>query len=171
MATMSSSQRRYTCKHSKPNGEFLYPYVKQPSEGVVMARLLVLAKGRRKGQISVAKPDDHVWGAMEDKRQYQRKHGNTDNWPGTFVIVDLVGMSIEEATALADPVVTYKDGEIDPIDGKPKRIATIHHNSRGLVDFDAMTDTPERGDDLTANRTVSRDVSEVRQHITERTSG
>jgi hypothetical protein len=131
----------------------------------------VIADGIRKGQISVAKPDAHVFGAMEDKRQYQRKHGNVDKWPATFVIVDLVGMAIEEATALADPVVTYRDGEIDPIDGKPKQIATIHHNSKGLVDFEAMAGTSERSDELAADRTVARDVTEVRQYITERISG
>lgn len=136
-----------------------------------MARLLVIADGSRKGQISVAKPDGHVFGAMEDKGQYQRKHGNVDEWPGTFVIVDMVGMTIEEATELADPVITYKAGEIDPIDGKPKQIATIHYNSKGLVDFEAMAGTSERSDKLTVDRTVSREVTEVREYITERTSG
>lgn len=134
-----------------------------------MARLLVIASGERKGQISVARPDGHVWGAMEEKRQYQRKHGNVDRWPDTFVIVDLEGMTVEEATALADPVVTYRDGEIDSIDGRPKRIATIHHNSRGLVDFDSMAGTPERSDELTVDRRVRRQVADVRQYITERT--
>ncbi len=136
-----------------------------------MARLLVMASGERKGQISVAKPDGHVWGAMEDKAQYQVKHGNVDGWPDTYVIVDLVGMTIEEATALADPVVTYKDGEIDPIDGLPKQIATIHHNSRGLVDFESMADTSEMNTELAVDSKVSRKVVEVLQYITERTSG
>ncbi|KKN70654.1 hypothetical protein LCGC14_0429270 [marine sediment metagenome] len=136
-----------------------------------MARLLVFANGPDLGQISVAKPDGWVFGTMEDKAQYRLKHGNVDDWPDTFVIVDLEGLSIEEATALADPIVTYRDGPIDLADGLPKQIITIHHNSKGLIDFDAMVNTGTRIAELADDGKVQRNVGEVRAHIVERKSG
>ena len=136
-----------------------------------MARLLVIANGPRKGEISVAKPDGWVFGAMEEKLRYRLKHGNVDDWPDTFVIVDLAGLSIEEATALADPVITYADGPIDLADGLPEQIITIHHNSKGLIDFDAMANTGTRTTELADDRKIQRNVGEVREYITERKSG
>ena len=135
------------------------------------SRLLVFANGPDKGQISVAKPDGWVFGAMEDKAQYRLKHGNVDDWPDTFVIVDLEGLSIEEATRLADPVVTHADGPIDLADGLPKRIPTVHYNSKGLIDFDAMANTGTRTTELADDRKIQRNVGEVRAHIVERKSG
>ena len=136
-----------------------------------MARLLVHANGERKGQIVVGVPNEWVFGAMEDKDQYRAKYGDSDGWPDTFVIVDLPDMSIEEAEELAAPVMTYKDGAIDPLDGLPKQILTIHYNSKGLVDFEAMADTSAKLTELSDDRKVSRNVEEVRQYITERKSG
>lgn len=136
-----------------------------------MARLLVLAHGPRKGEISIAKRDGVPFGSMEDKAEHLRRYGNLDRWPDTFVIVSLLEMSIEEAEELASPVVTWKDGPIDPLDGLPKQIPTMHYNSKGLIDFEAMADTGKRMDDLTEDRKISRSVGEVREHITERTSG
>lgn len=133
-----------------------------------MARLLVRAKAPFVGDISVAVPDDHQFGAMEDIEQYRSENGD-DGWPGDFVVVDLLGMSIAEALDLAAPVVTTRDGPIDEITGLPKQIATIHHNSKGVIDFDAMANTDSRRNELATNRRVTRGVGEVRDHITERT--
>lgn len=136
-----------------------------------MACLLVVSNGPDKGNISAAKPDGFVFGAMEDKGQHLIKYGNLDKWSDNFVVVELTGMTIEEAEGLVAPVITYADGPIDKITGLPRQIPTYHYNSKGLINFEAMAHTPERVSELTKNRKIRRNVNAVRAQIVERTIG
>ena len=133
-----------------------------------MARLLIRAKAPHRGQISVAKPDGHVFGAMEDISQYAAKHGSRADWPGDFIVLDLVGMSVAEAERLAAPVVIRSDGPIDPITNLPSDVHAIPHNSKGLLDIDAMANTSARRDNLRDDFSLSRRENEVQANITER---
>lgn len=135
-----------------------------------MARLLVRTKAGFKGDISTVKPNSHMFGAMEDIVEHKKKYGNTNKWSGNFVIVDIPDMLLEEAQLLREPVVTRIDGNIDEITGKPKDVWTIHYNSKGNIDYEAMADTPEKVTILNKDSKVTATKLESQSKIIERTA-
>ena len=126
-----------------------------------MARLLVLQKQPGRGNISSAFVDGAPVGAMCSMDEYIEKFGGRDGWPEDFIIVDLIGMSDEEASDLQDPIVTHQLGPIDPTTGEPRVIDTIQFNSKGLILYNQMADTQERQDELDNNFRISRIYAEV----------
>jgi len=135
-----------------------------------MARFIVEAKGLEKGRVVSAFPNGHVFGSQEDIFEIEKKDGDRTKWAGTFVIVDIPDMLIEEAQALAAPVITYSDGPIDEITGLPTPIATIVYNSAGLFDFDKMAKTGPEKQKLTVDFRVELSRVDALPHITIRTA-
>lgn len=135
-----------------------------------MARLLVRTKGGVKGDITAVFPNDHVFGAMEDIVEHKKRYGNTDRWSSSFVIVDIPDMSIEEARLLKESVVTRKDGAIDEATGLPEDIFTIHYNSKGNIDYEAMADTPEKITTLQKDSRVIINKVDANSKIVERSA-
>ena len=66
------------------------------------------------------------------------------------------------------PVITQQAGPIDDLTGQATIVDTIHHNSKGLIDYNAMANTPPRRDDLNNNAHIKRTHGESLAHITER---
>ena len=60
-------------------------------------------KGHRKGDPIAVMPNGHAWGAGEDKRAHLAKYGNTDNWQGLFVVVQITDLSVAKAETYLEP--------------------------------------------------------------------
>ena len=99
-----------------------------------MARLLIIFSGDRQGELSGVFPDSHVFGRMEDYDAYVSAFGSDQGWRNTFVIVDVPGMTIEEARDLA-AVVADTTVVQDPDTGTMNEFQTIRFNCKGWADL------------------------------------
>lgn len=61
------------------------------------------AKGHREGDIIAVMPDGHGWGLREDKRTHLAKFGNTEDWSGNFLIIQITDLSVEDAQEYLKP--------------------------------------------------------------------
>lgn len=88
-----------------------------------MAQLLVYLKNQthpnqnisdslaKQGDIIYVADDNHVWGTHEDKREWVKKYGTQEGWPGDYVIIKVNGVTVEKAKALM--AVSYRVATVD----------------------------------------------------------
>lgn len=120
-----------------------------------MVRFLCIAKGVRKGEVSVAMPDGHVFGRMEDYDQYVAHFGSDKGWPDSFVIVDVPDMTVEEGETLSRPAVHFEPGN-DPLAPEAK-LEIIDHIHAAVIDFEPLERFTDSRETLVSHRKIARD--------------